>query len=104
MICALLTGVRTCALPISKLGIVGLSKSIALDMERFHVRSNCVSHFAWSRMIGTIPTQTEAEKERVARMQAMGPEKNAPQVGRQEESRGGYEGVEKCRSRGLLAH
>ena len=40
----------------AKLGIVGLSKSIALDMARFHVRSNCVSPFAWSRLIGTIPT------------------------------------------------
>src|ERR1700729_1485051 len=47
----------------AKLGIVGLSKSIALDMDRFHVRSNCVSPFAWSRPIGTIPTETEAEKE-----------------------------------------
>ena len=42
----------------AKLGIVGLSKSIALDMERFNVRSNCVSPFAWSRLIGTIPTET----------------------------------------------
>ena len=32
----------------AKLGIVGLSKSIALDMSRFNVRSNCVSPFAWS--------------------------------------------------------
>lgn len=62
----------------AKMGIVGLSKSIALDMARFHVRSNCVSPFAWSRLIGTIPTQTEAEKARVERMQAMGPEKIAP--------------------------
>lgn len=62
----------------AKMGIVGLSKSIALDMARFHVRSNCVSPFAWSRLIGTIPTQTEAEKARVARIQAMGPEKIAP--------------------------
>ena len=62
----------------AKLGIVGLSKSIALDMNRFHVRSNCISPFAWSRLIGTIPTETEAEKARVARMQAMGPEKIAP--------------------------
>jgi NAD(P)-dependent dehydrogenase (short-subunit alcohol dehydrogenase family) len=62
----------------AKLGIVGLSKSIALDMARFGVRSNCVSPFAWSRLIGTIPTQTEAEKARVARIQAMGPEKIAP--------------------------
>jgi NAD(P)-dependent dehydrogenase (short-subunit alcohol dehydrogenase family) len=62
----------------AKLGIVGLSKSIALDMERFNVRSNCVSPFAWSRLIGTIPTETEAEKARVKRMQQMGPEKIAP--------------------------
>ena len=62
----------------AKLGIVGLSKSIALDMNRFNVRSNCVSPFAWSRLIGTIPTETEAEKARVARMQQMGPEKISP--------------------------
>ena len=62
----------------AKLGIVGLSKSIALDMQRFNVRSNCVSPFAWSRLIGTIPTDSEAEQARVARMQQMGPEKIAP--------------------------
>jgi len=63
-----------------KLGIVGLSKSIALDMGRFNVRSNCVSPFAWSRMIGTIPTETEAEKVRVEKIKQMGPEKIAPVV------------------------
>ncbi len=62
----------------AKLGLVGLSKSIALDMARFGVRSNCVSPFAWSRMIGTIPAETDDEKARVARLQAMGPEKIAP--------------------------
>ena len=30
----------------AKLGIVGLSNIIALDMKRFNVRSNCVSPFA----------------------------------------------------------
>src|SRR5207245_10037920 len=64
----------------AKLGIVGLSKSIALDMNRFNVRSNCVSPFAWSRLIGTIPTETEAEKARVAKIQQMGPDKFAPVV------------------------
>ena len=53
----------------AKLGIVGLSKSIALDMARFHVRSNCVSPFAWSRLIGTIPDHTPEEKARVDRIQ-----------------------------------
>jgi NAD(P)-dependent dehydrogenase (short-subunit alcohol dehydrogenase family) len=52
----------------AKLGIVGLSKSIALDMARFHVRSNCVSPFAWSRLIGTIPVDTPEQKERVERV------------------------------------
>ena len=54
----------------AKMGIVGLSKSIALDMARFHVRSNCVSPFAWSRLIGTIPTDTPEQKERVERVKS----------------------------------
>jgi hypothetical protein len=62
------------------MGIVGLSKSIALDMQRFNVRSNCVSPFAWSRLIGTIPDETPEEKARVERIKAMGPEKIAPLV------------------------
>jgi NAD(P)-dependent dehydrogenase (short-subunit alcohol dehydrogenase family) len=62
----------------AKLGIVGLSKSIALDMHRYHVRSNCISPFAWSRLIGTIPTDSEDQKRRVARSQTMKPEKIAP--------------------------
>ena len=53
----------------AKLGIVGLSKSIALDMARFNVRSNCVSPFAWSRLIGTIPVDTPEAKARVERIQ-----------------------------------
>ncbi len=52
----------------AKLGIVGLSKSIALDMARYKVRSNCVSPFAWSRLIGTIPTDTPEQRERVERV------------------------------------
>jgi len=61
----------------AKLGIVGLSKSIALDMARYNVRSNCISPFAWSRLIGTIPMATEAERERVERIKQMTPDKVA---------------------------
>jgi len=64
----------------AKLGIVGLSKSIALDMARFNVRSNCVSPFAWSRMIGTIPTATPEEQARVERLKTMTADKIAPLV------------------------
>ncbi len=52
----------------AKLGIVGLSKSLALDMSRFGVRSNCISPFAWSRLIGTIPITDEAQKARVEKL------------------------------------
>jgi NAD(P)-dependent dehydrogenase (short-subunit alcohol dehydrogenase family) len=62
----------------AKLGIVGLSKSIALDMARYHVRSNCISPFAWSRLIGTIPTDTPAEKARVERIKTATAVKIAP--------------------------
>ena len=64
----------------AKMGIVGLSRGIALDMQRFNVRSNCLAPFAWGRMIGSIPTETEAEKQRVERLQQMTPEKIAPLV------------------------
>jgi NAD(P)-dependent dehydrogenase (short-subunit alcohol dehydrogenase family) len=64
----------------AKMAIVGLSNSIALDMERFGVRSNCVAPFAWSRMIATIPTETPAEKLRVERLKTMTAEKIAPLV------------------------
>jgi len=62
----------------AKLGIMGLSRGIALDMARFKVRSNCIAPFAWTRMIESIPAQTEAEKQRVERLAQMTPEKIAP--------------------------
>lgn len=62
----------------AKLGLVALSKSIALDMQRFGVRSNCIAPFAWSRMIGSIPTNTPEEQERVKKIQQMTPNKIAP--------------------------
>lgn len=62
----------------AKMGIVGLSKSIALDMARFNVRSNCISPTAWSRLTGTIPAETEDQKARVKKIMAMTPDKIAP--------------------------
>ena len=62
----------------AKMGIVGLSKSIALDMKRFGVRSNCISPTAWSRLTGTVPSETEDQKRRLARIMQMTPERIAP--------------------------
>ena len=62
----------------AKLGIAGLSKSIALDMAKYNVRSNCISPFAWSRMIGSIPAETEEQKARVEKLKSMETAKIAP--------------------------
>lgn len=62
----------------AKLGLVALSKSIALDMQKFNVRSNCISPFAWSRMIGSIPTDTPEQQARVEKLRQMTPGKIAP--------------------------
>ncbi len=64
----------------AKLGIVGLSKSIALDMARFGVRSNAVAPFAWTRMIDSIPAQTPEQLRRVEGLKKLVPEKVAPFV------------------------
>src|SRR5207244_7193162 len=53
-------------------------RAIALDMQRFNVRSNCIAPFAWTRMIDSIPAQSEAVKRRVALFREMTPEKIAP--------------------------
>lgn len=62
----------------AKLGIVGLSKGIALDMQRYNVRSNCISPFAWSRMIGTIPDDTPEQQARLEKIKQMTPAQQAP--------------------------
>jgi NAD(P)-dependent dehydrogenase (short-subunit alcohol dehydrogenase family) len=64
----------------AKLGIVGLSKSIALDMQRFNVRSNAVAPFAWTRMIDSIPTSSPEQQKRVEGLKKLVPEKIAPFV------------------------
>jgi len=62
----------------AKLGVMGLSRGIALDMARFNVRSNCIAPFAFTRMIESIPTQSEQDKRRIEAFQRMTPEKIAP--------------------------
>ncbi|WP_183363759.1 SDR family NAD(P)-dependent oxidoreductase [Erythrobacter ramosus] len=62
----------------AKLGIVGLSQSIALDMARAGVRSNCIAPFAWSRMTASIPAETPEQQARVERLKTMSADKIAP--------------------------
>ncbi len=62
----------------AKMGIVGLSKSIALDMARYRVRSNIISPSAFTRMTETIPTNDPTKAAHVERQKQMLPEKIAP--------------------------
>ena len=61
----------------AKMGIVGLSRGIAMDMQRFGVRSNCMAPHAWSRMASTMVARTPEEEARVARQKQMEPGKIA---------------------------
>ncbi|QGZ64444.1 SDR family oxidoreductase [Paraburkholderia acidisoli] len=62
----------------AKLGIAGLSKSIALDLQKFGVRSNCIAPFAWSRMISSIKIDSDEQAARVEKIKQMTPAKIAP--------------------------
>ncbi|MEO0818292.1 MAG: SDR family NAD(P)-dependent oxidoreductase [Pseudomonadota bacterium] len=53
----------------AKMGIVGLSRIVAMEGARKAVRSNVIAPFAWTRMIASIPVKDEAGAERVKRMQ-----------------------------------
>lgn len=61
----------------AKLGIVAMSKTIAMDMQRFNVRSNAVAPFAWTRMVSSIPTNTPEQQKRVEGLKKLVPEKVA---------------------------
>ena len=52
----------------AKMGIVGLSRIVAMEGARKNVRSNVIAPFAWTRMIASIPVKDEAGAERVERM------------------------------------
>lgn len=64
----------------AKLGIAALSKSIALDMARFNISSNCIAPFAWSQMTSSIPVKTPEDAARVEKLKKMEAHKIAPLV------------------------
>ena len=54
----------------AKLGVMGLSRIIAMEGQAKNVRSNIIAPFAWTRMIATIPIKDEASAKRVERMKS----------------------------------
>jgi NAD(P)-dependent dehydrogenase (short-subunit alcohol dehydrogenase family) len=55
----------------AKMGVVGLSRILAMEGAAKNVRSNTIAPFAWTRMIATIPIKDEAAAKRVDRMKNM---------------------------------
>lgn len=62
----------------AKLGVTALSRSIAIDMAKFNVTSNCIAPFAWSRMAGTIPSETPEQQARLEKFKTMDTSQIAP--------------------------
>jgi NAD(P)-dependent dehydrogenase (short-subunit alcohol dehydrogenase family) len=52
----------------AKLGVMGLSRIIAMEGVSKNVRSNIIAPFAWTRMIASIPVKDEASAQRVERI------------------------------------
>ena len=52
----------------AKLGVMGLSRILAMEGAIKNVRSNIIAPFAWTRMIASIPIKDEASALRVERM------------------------------------
>lgn len=51
----------------AKLGVMGLSRIVAMENAQKNVRSNIIAPFAWTRMIASIPVKDEASAQRVER-------------------------------------
>jgi NAD(P)-dependent dehydrogenase (short-subunit alcohol dehydrogenase family) len=62
----------------AKLGLVGLSKNLAIDMQRYNVRSNCIAPVAWTRMTASIPANDPTAVKRIEQRKQVTPEHNAP--------------------------
>jgi NAD(P)-dependent dehydrogenase (short-subunit alcohol dehydrogenase family) len=63
----------------AKLGVVALTRAVALDLARFNVRANAIAPFAWTRMTGTLPdTGDEAGRTRIERLRRLGADQIAP--------------------------
>ncbi|HKK30910.1 MAG TPA: SDR family NAD(P)-dependent oxidoreductase [Alphaproteobacteria bacterium] len=65
----------------AKMGIVGLSRVVAMEGAMKNVRSNCVAPFAWTRMIESIPIKSDEQAEAFEKFRANArPEHVAPVV------------------------
>ena len=73
--------IAQCNYGAAKMGMLGLSRSLAVEMQRYNVTSNCIAPFAWTRIPASIPAVTQEVKESVDRLfKDMKPEDVSPLV------------------------
>lgn len=58
----------------AKSGVVGFTRTAAMELANLNVRANCVVPFAWTRMAGELPVTSQKAAERVQRLQQLRPE------------------------------
>jgi NAD(P)-dependent dehydrogenase (short-subunit alcohol dehydrogenase family) len=54
----------------AKMGIAGLSRSLAIEGASKNIRSNAIAPFAWTRMLEQVPITSEAQRIRYEKMRA----------------------------------
>jgi len=65
----------------AKMGLLGLSRSLALELRRWNITSNCIAPFAWTRIPAAVQVPNEQMREIVDRLfKGMTPEHVAPLV------------------------
>ena len=71
--------IAQCNYGAAKMGMLGLSRNLALEMQPYNVTSNCIAPFAWTRIPASVPTATEEIKKSVDRLfKDMEPEDVSP--------------------------
>lgn len=65
----------------AKMGLVGMARGIAMDMEKYNVRANCIAPVAWTRMTGSVKPDTPERARAYEIMEKkLGPETIAPLI------------------------
>lgn len=50
----------------AKMAMLGFNQSLALELARFNIRSNCIAPGAWTRMTDSVPGRSVEEKQKRA--------------------------------------
>ncbi len=68
-----------CNYAAAKMGMLGLSRNIAIELQGFNITSNCIAPFAWTRIPDSIPAANEKVQKNIDRLfKHMTPEDISP--------------------------